>query len=206
MTKLAQTKRELTGKQKRFINEYLLCLNATEAASRAGYSGNRHTLHEIGGQNLRKLAIRAEIDRIFHENAMSASEVLTRLSAQARGDLADIIDPATNSIDWKRARDSGITHLIQKRKERTVIRTSKDGEESETHDLEVVLYSSQRALEILAKYHQLLTDRLQIDDWRSDAIAHIRAGELSYQALVKYFDTDLATELFQEAGVPIEVP
>ena len=46
---------KLTEKQKRFIDEYLIDLNATAAAIRAGYS--EKTANEIGSQNLVKLSI-----------------------------------------------------------------------------------------------------------------------------------------------------
>lgn len=46
---------KLTDKQERFIDEYLIDLNATQAAIRAGYS--KHTAKDIGCQNLAKLYI-----------------------------------------------------------------------------------------------------------------------------------------------------
>lgn len=45
---------------------------------------------------------------------------------------------------------------------------------------------------------------LQIDDWRSQAIADIKAGRVQYQDLANAFDSDLATELFAAAGVPVQ--
>lgn len=42
----------LTDKQAMFIKEYLIDLNATQAAIRAGYS--EHTAHATGQENLRK--------------------------------------------------------------------------------------------------------------------------------------------------------
>lgn len=42
----------LTAKQKRFVDEYLVDLNATAAAKRAGYSAK--TAYSIGEENLRK--------------------------------------------------------------------------------------------------------------------------------------------------------
>ncbi|SUV40803.1 Terminase small subunit [Avibacterium paragallinarum] len=44
--------RGLTDKQKRFVEEYLIDLNATQAAIRAGYSKNRAS--ELGYQLLQK--------------------------------------------------------------------------------------------------------------------------------------------------------
>lgn len=46
---------ELTEKQKRFCQEYVIDLNATQAAIRAGYSEN--SAGQIGEQNLKKLEI-----------------------------------------------------------------------------------------------------------------------------------------------------
>lgn len=43
-----------------------------------------------------------------------------------------------------------------------------------------------------------------IRDWRLQAIEDIKAGTLTYSALAQLFDSDLASELFQQAGVPIE--
>lgn len=43
---------DLTEKQQRFVEEYLIDLNATQAAIRAGYSED--TAHSIGWENLRK--------------------------------------------------------------------------------------------------------------------------------------------------------
>lgn len=50
---------KLTDKQKRFIEEYLIDLNATQAAIRAGYS--EKTAYSIGEENLRKPEIKKAI-------------------------------------------------------------------------------------------------------------------------------------------------
>ena len=52
---------ELTDKQKRFCEEYLIDLNATQAAIRAGYSEN--TAQQIGSENLSKLVIQEYISK-----------------------------------------------------------------------------------------------------------------------------------------------
>lgn len=51
----------LTPKQERFVDEYLIDLNATQAAIRAGYS--EKTAGSIGSENLQKPEIAAEITR-----------------------------------------------------------------------------------------------------------------------------------------------
>src|SRR5690606_35612738 len=54
---------KLTAKQRRFIDEYLRCWNATEAAQRAGYKGSKATLATVGYENLNKPYIRAVIEK-----------------------------------------------------------------------------------------------------------------------------------------------
>jgi phage terminase small subunit len=54
------TPRELTPRQQRFVDEYLIDLNATQAAIRAGYS--EKTARSIGCENLTKPDVVAAID------------------------------------------------------------------------------------------------------------------------------------------------
>jgi len=58
---------KLTDKQERFVSEYLIDLNATQAAIRAGYS--EHTAKDIGSQNLAKLYIAEAIAKAKEEAA-----------------------------------------------------------------------------------------------------------------------------------------
>ena len=53
------TKGKLTPKQARFVEEYLIDLNATQGAIRAGYSAK--TANEQGAQLLAKLSIRGAV-------------------------------------------------------------------------------------------------------------------------------------------------
>ncbi len=57
----------LTKKQKLFIKEYLIDLNATQAAIRAGYSPD--SAADIGSENLRKPDICASIDKAMAERS-----------------------------------------------------------------------------------------------------------------------------------------
>jgi phage terminase small subunit len=53
----------MTPKQERFVEEYLVDLNATQAAIRAGYS--ERTAYEIGHQNLRKVEVQEALQTAF---------------------------------------------------------------------------------------------------------------------------------------------
>jgi phage terminase small subunit len=59
--------RELTPKQKMFVAEYLIDLNATQAAIRAGYS--EKTARQIAEQNLSKLYLQEEIQKAMNERS-----------------------------------------------------------------------------------------------------------------------------------------
>lgn len=78
----------MTAKQRRFCDEYLIDLNATQAAIRAGYS--KKTARKIGQENLTKQDIRQYIDARMAEKESELiadqNEVLRYLTAVMRGE------------------------------------------------------------------------------------------------------------------------
>ena len=78
----------MTKKQKRFVDEYLIDLNATQAAVRAGYSPN--TAYSIGAENLKKPEIQNAIDerleQLKSEKTADAQEVIEYLTSVMRGE------------------------------------------------------------------------------------------------------------------------
>ena len=78
----------MTKKQKRFVDEYLIDLNATQAAVRAGYSPN--TAYSIGAENLKKPEIQNAIDerleQLTSEKTADAQEVIEYLTSVMRGE------------------------------------------------------------------------------------------------------------------------
>jgi phage terminase small subunit len=78
----------MTAKQKRFCDEYLIDLNATQAAIRAGYSGK--TARAIGNENLSKPYIKKYIDERMAEKESKLiadqDEVLKYLTSVLRGE------------------------------------------------------------------------------------------------------------------------
>ena len=79
---------KLTAKQQRFCDEYLIDLNATQAAIRAGYS--KKTAKDIGCENLAKPNIKEYIDaRMAEKNKeliADQDEVLRYLTSVLRGE------------------------------------------------------------------------------------------------------------------------
>jgi len=82
---------QLTERQKRFIDYYIVLGNATEAAIKAGYS--KKTAGQIGEQNLKKLEkfIHAKLAAKEDERIASGDEVLRHLSATMRGETVEEI-------------------------------------------------------------------------------------------------------------------
>ena len=110
-------------------------------------------------------------------------------------DIEDIYDfPGKIPIfNPDKARDNGAMHIIE-------------GFKITDKEMTIKLPSKQKALELMAKYHGLLADTLNIKTWQDRAIQDIREGVIAYQDLEREFDSDLATELFRRAGVRVSLP
>ena len=87
-------KRGLTSKQQIFVAEYLVDLNATQAAIRAGYSAQ--TAQWIGPQLLNKTHVMAEIAKakLLREKStgITSDYVLSRLAEIDQMDAIDILN------------------------------------------------------------------------------------------------------------------
>lgn len=91
---------ELTAKQRRFALEYLVDLNATQAAIRAGYSVK--TARAIASENLTKPAIRALVDEALkrreQRTEVTAARVLQEMARIALADMGQAFDASGNLL------------------------------------------------------------------------------------------------------------
>lgn len=140
----------LTKKAQAFIEVYLRTFNASAAAREAGYS--ERSAGAIGHELLKKPEIRAAIDARLDELKMSADEVLTRLSEQARASLGDFVQ-----IDASGKPEIALSpskmHLIKSLK----IRPTEFGT-----SYEFEMYDAQQALVHLGRNRQIFTDKTDI--------------------------------------------
>lgn len=196
---------KLTAKQQRFVDEYAVCLNGTEAARRAKYDGDDATLAVIASNNLRKVNVANAVSAKLAEQAMPRSEVLAQLTDIARGDIADVIN-AFGATDIEEAKRRVKSHLVKKYKIKVTRVTEGVGTpnpiEKEIVETEIELYSKLEALQTLAKYYNL-TNTVKVEDWRSELIALIREGKVRMEDVQEEFGVDVAEELFITAGVLI---
>jgi len=158
-------KRKLTNKQKIFIKSYAKSRNATRAAIEAGYSED--TAAEQGCALLinLKVEIWTEIDKVSARIDVEVDDIVRELNILAFSDLADFVD-----ID----EGGGVTmkpideipeisrRCIESIQEDRVIRENPDGTKITVHDkIKYKLHSKTKALEMLAKYKAMLTDRFE---------------------------------------------
>lgn len=82
----------MTDKQKRFCEEYLVDLNATQAALRAGYS--EKTAYSIGDENLKKPEIQNYLRELMQERSqrteVTADTVIRELKQIALAEDVEI--------------------------------------------------------------------------------------------------------------------
>lgn len=138
----------LSAKRRAFVEEYLRCWNATEAAKRAGYSDQ--TAISQGSRLLTNVDVQAYIAQRLKEKAMTADEVLQRLGDQARAPYAPYITD-DGTVDLGGLLSAGLGHLIKS--------TKRDRWGAVT----VEFYDAQAALTLIGRHHALFTDKVEQD-------------------------------------------
>lgn len=149
---------KLTAKQKLFCDEYLIDLNATQAAIRAGYSTD--TAGVIGCENLKKPNIRTYIDKAVAERSkrtgINQDRVLIELARLGFVNAADLINTEDATVLQGASQDD--TSAIQSVK----VKTSHT-DTGYTVEREIKLYDKPRALELMGKHLGMFKDKLDIE-------------------------------------------
>lgn len=141
-----------------FVEQYLTCWNATEAAKRAGYSPD--TAYSIGQENLKKPEISLFVKQRLNEAAMTADEVLRRLADMARGNIGVFMDEE-GYFDLTTEEAINSRHLIRKSKVKKRVSSNKDDPWTET-EVEIELHDPKDALVHLGRHHKLFTDKQEL--------------------------------------------
>ena len=144
----------MTKKQRRFTEEYLIDLNATQAAIRAGYSPD--TAYSIGQENLKKPEIKTRIAKAMAERSrrtgVNADRVVMELAKIAFVNANDMIDVDTATIKPDAAPED--TAAIQSVKVKTF---GEDGLERE-----IKMADKLKALELLGKHMGMFKDKVEL--------------------------------------------
>lgn len=146
---------KLTAKQQRFCDEYLIDLNATQAAIRAGYS--EKNARNIASENLAKPNIREHIDNRLaeKEKALIAdqNEVLKYLTATMRREKKECIVVTTSEERSMYAPDDNGTMRKQTVKKET----------PQIVEIPARLSDANKAAELLGKAYGLYTEKVEAD-------------------------------------------
>lgn len=138
-----ENEKRLTEKQKRFCEEYLIDLNATQAAIRAGYS--EKTARTIAAQHLAKLNIQAYISELQKQQSkrteITADRVLEELAAIAFSDRSKFSYVTNNGVRFTPTEELSDS---EKRSIASII----DGK----NGIEIKSYDKLRALELIGKH------------------------------------------------------
>ena len=166
----------LTDKQKRFCEEYLIDLNATQAAIRAGYSPK--TAEQTASRLLRNVKVQEYIakrqkelsrsteitqERVikelalitFSNNADYAHVVEKKMQVEAGGALVDVLDKDGKPVMYRTVEPVLTEELTEEQKRAlAVIKKGRDG-------LEVKSCDKVKALELLGKHLGIFTDKIE---------------------------------------------
>lgn len=106
--------RRLSGKQRAFVEAYLgpAEWNATEAASIAGYKGDRQGLSVVGSGLLSNVRVAQAIAQRLAESGASTAELVHRWLMVTRGDISDCINSA-GEVNIRKLRDLGLGFLVK---------------------------------------------------------------------------------------------
>ena len=152
----------LTPKQRLFVAEYLVDLNATQAAIRAGYSAK--TAKVIGAENLTKPAIAEAIQAAQQERlkatGITADRVLSEIARLAFGDVRKIFDESGRLLPVPSLPDEVAASVS------SVKVTSKQSPGSDPVDVEYVteikFWDKKGSLELLGRHLKLFTDKSEV--------------------------------------------
>jgi phage terminase small subunit len=161
-------------RQKRFVQEYIRDLNATQAAFRAGYS--KDTCYSIGYRLLRDVEISAAIaasrDEMAEKAGFAAVDVLKRWVAIATADPNELVryEYDENGVGRTIIADTR-TLSPQARMLYAGVKQTKDG-------IEVKMHDQLKALEMAARHLGMFVERVEFADKTSPEQIALRQAML----------------------------
>lgn len=148
---------KLSEKQQRFVDEYLIDLNATQAAIRAGYSVK--TANEQGSQNLAKLSIQQAISLKMAERSkrvgINQDRVVIELARLALVQMTNIVDSHGKIKDDATDDDLACIESMKYK--------ASESDTGSSVEREVKIASKVKALELLGKHLGMWNDKLDVN-------------------------------------------
>lgn len=142
----------LTDKQRKFCQEYMIDMNATQSAIRSGYS--EKTAYSIGSENLSKPEIieylQALTKKQQERTEITADRVLKELAKIAFFNMDDVLDDSGNTKelkDWSRDDLASVQEIT---------------DNAITGDRKIKLSDKKASLDLLGRHLKLFTDKVQL--------------------------------------------
>lgn len=149
---------KLTPKQQRFVEEYLIDLNATQAAIRAGYSAKN--ADKIGPELLGKTRVAEAIKQAMAERSrrtgINQDRVLRELAKIAFVNAGDVVNMDEATVREGAIRDD--LAAISSVKVKTI-----PTESGEIVEREVKLHDKLKALELIGKHLGMFRDKVDMN-------------------------------------------
>ena len=154
-----QRGQEVTDKQELFIREYMIDLNITQAAIRAGYPANR--AHVTGSGLMKKPEIASRIQRLMDQRNrrldVKADRVVLELGRIGLSDPIELFDQNNNLLQMRDIPEDLRRCISSVEVEELFEGSGKDREHvGRLHKIK--FWDKVKALEILAKYFKLIGD------------------------------------------------
>lgn len=148
---------KLTVKQQLFVDEYLIDLNATQAAIRAGYSVNN--ADKIGSELLGKTRVSEAVAERMAERSrrtgVNQDRVIEELAKLAFVKMTDIVDSHGRIKDTATEDDLACIESIKYK--------SSESDTGSSVEREVKISSKIKALELLGKHLGMWNDKLNVN-------------------------------------------
>lgn len=150
-------KAKLTEKQQRFVDEYLIDLNATQAAIRAGYSAK--TADVQGSRMLGNVKVQQAISEEMAERSkrtgINQDRVVLELAKIAFVKMTDLVDSHGRIKDDATDDDLSCIESVKYK--------SSESDTGSSIEREVKIASKLKALELLGKHLGMWNDKLDVN-------------------------------------------
>jgi phage terminase small subunit len=148
---------KLTEKQRRFVDEYLIDLNATQAAVRAGYSAK--TADVQGSRMLGNVKVQQAIAEQMAERSkrtgVNQDRVVLELAKMAFVKMTDIVDDEGRILALASEDDLACIESVKYK--------SSESDTGSSVEREVKIGSKLKALELLGKHLGMWNDKLDVN-------------------------------------------
>ena len=158
------TSKPLNPRQAAFVAEYLIDLNGTQAAIRAGYSpatANEQASRLLTDVNIAAAVERGKAQRISRVN-VTQDQVLQEMALLANSCLEHYCVDDEGQVRLTEGAPDGAMRAIQSIKKKTRVQYDKDGNiTGKTYDVEVKLWDKPQPLKLMGRHVGLFPDRVE---------------------------------------------